>query len=128
LLAHFKESSEDVSFWGLKFESSELAEVINLTNKDELSSTNAKVVIEELFNKWGHTAKIVDALWLRQKNDTWALEEVVKKVVASNQNQLAEYKAWKVTLFGYFVGQCMKESSWAWNPKIFTELLKKYLD
>ncbi|HBY74942.1 TPA: hypothetical protein DEG21_03615 [Patescibacteria group bacterium] len=49
LLAHFKESEENVSFDSLKFEIKQLAEVINLVNKDELSSTNAKVIIEELF-------------------------------------------------------------------------------
>lgn len=49
LLAHFKESSEITTFAELKFSPEELAEVITLTNKDELSSTNSKVVVEELF-------------------------------------------------------------------------------
>jgi hypothetical protein len=33
----------------LKFEAKELANVISLVNKDELSSTNSKIVVEELF-------------------------------------------------------------------------------
>jgi aspartyl-tRNA(Asn)/glutamyl-tRNA(Gln) amidotransferase subunit B len=49
LLAHFKESDDNVSFDSLKFDIEQLASVINLVNKNELSSTNAKVVIEELF-------------------------------------------------------------------------------
>jgi len=44
-----KEDEEINTFTSLRFEISELAEVINLVNKDELSSTNAKLVIEELF-------------------------------------------------------------------------------
>ncbi len=128
LLALFKESAEDIWFEDLKFSAEELAEVINLTNKDELSSTNAKAVIDELFRNWGQASEIVDRLWLRQKNDLWALEEVVKKVLDANPNQLAEYKWGKVNLFWYFVWQAMKESKWQWNPKIFTELFKKYLD
>ncbi|EKE28211.1 MAG: hypothetical protein ACD_3C00086G0055 [uncultured bacterium (gcode 4)] len=128
LLAHFKESPEDIWFNDLKFKADELAEVINLINKEELSSTNAKAVIEELFRNWGNTWEIADRLWLRQKNDLWALEEVVKKVIENNPAQLADYKAWKVNLFWYFVWQAMKESKGQWNPKIFNDLFKKYLD
>lgn len=128
ILAHFKESSENIWFNDLKFNIEELAKVIELTNKDELSSTNAKAVIEELFANWWKTDEIVDSKWLRQKNDMWALEEIVKKVIESNPTQVTDYKWWKVNLFGYFVGQAMKESKWQWNPKIFTDLFKKYLD
>lgn len=128
LLAHFKEATEPMTFKDLKFEIWELAEIINLVNKDELSSTNAKVVVEELFMNWWRTNEIVDRLWLRQKNDTGALEVIVKQVIDSNPTQVADYKGWKVNLFWYFVWQAMKESKWQWNPKIFTDLFKKYLD
>jgi aspartyl-tRNA(Asn)/glutamyl-tRNA(Gln) amidotransferase subunit B len=50
LLALIKESDEEIKISDLKFEVSQLAKVINLVNKDELSSTNSKLVIEELFN------------------------------------------------------------------------------
>jgi len=50
LLALIKESDEEIKISDLKFEVSQLAKVINLVNKDELSSTNSKIVIEELFN------------------------------------------------------------------------------
>lgn len=128
LLAHFKESLEPMWFGDLKFAINELAEVINLTNKDELSSTNAKIVVEELFKSWGKAAEIVDRLWLRQKNDTEALNAIAKKIIESNPSQVAEYKAWKVNLFWFFVGQCMKESAWQGNPKMFTEILKRELE
>jgi aspartyl-tRNA(Asn)/glutamyl-tRNA(Gln) amidotransferase subunit B len=49
LLAHFKNTEEDINFFNLKFEIKEFAEIINLINKNELSSTNAKIVLEELF-------------------------------------------------------------------------------
>jgi aspartyl-tRNA(Asn)/glutamyl-tRNA(Gln) amidotransferase subunit B len=50
LLALLKES-EDIDYISeLKFDISELAKVIELVNSDELSSTNSKQVIEELFN------------------------------------------------------------------------------
>jgi len=127
LLALFKESFEDTGFDCLKFEIDELAEVINLVNKDELSSTNSKVVVEELFLNWWNTNEIVDRLWLRQKNDMWALDEIVKKIIEANPTQVEQYKWWNERIFWFLVGQCMKESAGQWNPKIFNDLLKKYL-
>jgi Asp-tRNA(Asn)/Glu-tRNA(Gln) amidotransferase B subunit len=44
-----KESEDQIAFSELKFDVAELAKVINAVNKDELSSTNSKVVVEELF-------------------------------------------------------------------------------
>jgi Asp-tRNA(Asn)/Glu-tRNA(Gln) amidotransferase B subunit len=50
LLAILNESEEINSISELKFDMKQLARVIELVNKDELSSTNSKQVIEELFN------------------------------------------------------------------------------
>lgn len=127
LLAHFKESSDDIWFDDLKFSVIELAQVINLVNKDELSSTSSKAVIEELFLNWWKTDEIVDRLWLRQTNDVWALEEIVKKIIMTNPDQIDQYKSWNERIFWFLVGQCMKESAWQGNPKIFNELLKKLI-
>ncbi|MCK9272138.1 Asp-tRNA(Asn)/Glu-tRNA(Gln) amidotransferase subunit GatB [Candidatus Gracilibacteria bacterium] len=127
LLAHFKESDDNVSFDSLKFDIEQLASVINLVNKNELSSTNAKVVIEELFMNGGKTNEIIERLGLKQTNDMGALEEIVKKVIENNSTQVEQYKAGNEKLFGFFVGQAMKESKGAGNPKIFNDLFKKYL-
>lgn len=45
----------------LPFAVSELAEVIRLANADELSSTNAKVVIETLFRNGGTASAVIDS-------------------------------------------------------------------
>jgi len=127
LLALIKESEEINSVSELKFEIVELAKVIELVNKDELSSTNSKQVIEELFNNWGEADLIVDSKNLRQKNDLWALESIVDDVIANNSKQVEDYKWWNTNIFGFFVGQCMKASKWQWNPKIFNEMLKRKL-
>lgn len=127
LLALMKEDEEVNTFSNLRFEISELAEVIALVNKDELSSTNAKLVIEELFANGGKASVIVDKKWLRQTNDLGALEAVVDKVIESNTTQVADYKWGNERIFGFLVGQCMKASAWAWNPKIFNDILKNKL-
>ena len=127
LMTFMKESVDEVSFATLKFSVEELGKVINMVNKDELSSTNSKVVVEELFNNGGNADEIVDRLGLRQSNDTSALEAIVSEVIASNASQVEQYKWGNANLFGYFVGQCMKVSKGQGNPKIFNELLKKIL-
>lgn len=127
LLAIIKESEDITNITELKFDIKELARVIELVNNDELSSTNSKQVIEELFNNGGEADIIVDENNLRQKNDMWGLEAIVDEVIANNPTQLEDYKWWNVNIFGFFVGQCMKASKGQWNPKIFNELLKKKL-
>ena len=127
LLALLSESDDIKSISALKFDIWELAKVIELVNKDELSSTNAKVVIEQLFHNWWVTDIIVDENNLRQKNDFWVLEWIVDSILTENNSQVEEYRWGKENLFWYFVWQCMKASKWQWNPKIFTEILKKKL-
>lgn len=128
LLAMMNESEEIKNISDLKFEISELAKVINLVNSDELSSTNSKLVIEKLFENGGETDKIVDENNLRQKNDLEALEKIVDEVIASSESQVTDYKNGNERIFWFFVWQCMKLSKGQWNPKIFTDLLKKKLD
>lgn len=69
LLSLMKESDEIQYIYEMKFDIQELAHVIALVNKDELSSTSAKLVVEELFKNGGKTDIIVDEKNLRQKND-----------------------------------------------------------
>lgn len=127
LFTLFDTHKEPISFEHLRFDVAELARVISLVNADEISSTNAKIVVEELFIHGGKADAIVDAKQLRQVSDTGALEAIAQKVLADNPAQVAEYKAGKENLFGFFVGQCMKASAGQGNPKMFTEILKGIL-
>lgn len=127
LLAFIKESDENINVSELKFDIKELARVIELVNSDELSSTNSKQVVQELFLNGWEADIIVDENNLRQKNDTWALEDIVLEIIKNHPNQVTDYKAWNENIFWFFVWQCMKASKGQWNPKIFNELLKKKL-
>jgi len=128
LLAMINESEDINSVSELKFDINELSEVIKMVNADELSSTNSKEVLAELFEKGWDANKIVDEKGLRQKNDMWALETIVDEVLENCTKQVEDYKWWNTNIFGFFVWQCMKASKWQWNPKIFNELLRKKLD
>lgn len=127
LLALINESETIKNISDVEFDIKELARVIELVNNDELSSTNSKQVVEELFNKWWKADSIVDENNLRQKNDIAALEAIVEQVIKDHPKQVEDYKAWNENIFWFFVWQSMKASKWQWNPKIFNELLRERL-
>jgi len=49
-------------------------------------------------------------------------------VMAANEDKVAEYRAGKDKLFGFFVGQTMRAMAGKANPAVVNELLKKALD
>lgn len=125
LFSLFEEHGQSVDLTSLKFDITELAKIIQMVNQDALSSTNAKEVFRELFTTWGKTDEIIARKGLLQVNDSAALEAIVDAIISVNQSQITEYQSGKSGLFGFFVGQCMKESKGQGNPKVFTDLLKK---
>jgi aspartyl-tRNA(Asn)/glutamyl-tRNA(Gln) amidotransferase subunit B len=127
LFALFEGHHAQMGLEDIKAETSEIAAVIKMVNADELSSTNSKIVIEKLVFEGGKASEWVASLGLKQSNDTGALEAIADAVIAESASQVADYKAGKEALFGFFVGQCMKKSAGQGNPKIFTEILKKKL-
>ncbi len=70
---------------------------------------------------------IIDAKGLRQITDTSAIEQAIDEVMAKSPGQLAEYRAGKDKLFGYFVGQVMKATGGKANPAQLNDLLKRKL-
>lgn len=127
LLALIHESQNIHNIDDIPFDIDELARVIQLVNDDELSSTNSKTVIEELFENGGTADSIIDSKNLRQKNDMWALEAIVDQVIADNTEQVDDYQNGNQRVFWFLVGQCMKASQWQGNPKVFNTLLQEKL-
>ena len=72
-------------------------------------------------------AAIVEREGLKQESDSGAIEAAVDKVLADNADKVAQYKAGKEALFGFFVGQTMKAMQGKANPQVVNELLKKKL-
>ena len=94
-------------------------------NRDALDNT--KTVFEEMFRSGEGSAPVIRRLGLVQISDEPALLGVIEKVKAANPRQLADYRSGKDKLFGYFVGQVMKETQGQANPKVLNELLQKAL-
>ena len=69
----------------------------------------------------------VERKGLKQISDPAAIEKAIDEVMAKSPGQLADYRAGKDKLFGYFVGQVMKATGGKANPAQLNELLKKKL-
>jgi aspartyl-tRNA(Asn)/glutamyl-tRNA(Gln) amidotransferase subunit B len=93
-----------------------------------ISGKIAKQVFEAMWNGEGDADTIIDRHGLRQVTDTGAIEKVIDEVLAKNPSQLADYRAGKDKLFGFFVGQVMKATQGKANPQQLNELLKKKLN
>ena len=71
---------------------------------------------------------IIDAQGLAQVTDTGAIEEEVSRILDASPSQVAQYKDGKTNVIGYFVGQVMKATKGAANPKAVNEILRRLLD
>ncbi len=104
------------------------AELLGLVADGTLSGSLAKQVFEIMLETGDDPAKIVEERGLKQTSDTGAIEAEIAKVLAANEDKLAEYRSGKDKLFGFFVGQTMKAMAGKANPGMVNELLKKALD
>lgn len=105
----------------------QLAGLIRLIDQGTISGTIAKKVFEELWNNGGDAASIVEQQGLAQVSDTGAIEAAIDQIMAANMGQVEEYRGGKDKVFGFFVGQVMKEMKGKANPTVVNDLLKQKL-
>ncbi|MDE8652623.1 Asp-tRNA(Asn)/Glu-tRNA(Gln) amidotransferase subunit GatB [Novosphingobium album (ex Liu et al. 2023)] len=103
------------------------AELLALIGDGTISGSIAKQVLEKMLETGDGAAAIVEREGLKQESDTGAIEAVVAKVLADNADKVAQFKAGKEALFGFFVGQTMKAMQGKANPQVVNELLRKAL-
>jgi aspartyl-tRNA(Asn)/glutamyl-tRNA(Gln) amidotransferase subunit B len=106
--------------------SKQLASLIGRIADGTISNNAAKQVFDALWSGEGSDVDaLIEAKGLKQMNDTGALEKIIDDVVASNADNVAQYKAGKEKAFNALVGQVMKASRGKANPQQVNELLKK---
>ncbi len=108
--------------------SNNLSKLINLIKDGTISGKIAKTIFEEMINGDQDPQKIVEEKGLKQESDPKALEELIDKVIMNNTDKVKEYKSGKDKLFGFFVGQAMKESKGKGNPQLINKILKDKLN
>jgi len=105
----------------------DLADLIVKIDDNTISGKIAKSVFESLWEKEGSVESIIEKKGLTQITDDGPIIEIIDKIIANNPEQVADYKSGKDKLFGFFVGQVMKESKGKANPAKVNQLLKDKL-
>ena len=104
-----------------------LSKLINLIKDNTISGKIAKIVFEEMVKNDQDPDKIVEDKGLKQQSDPKELEKIIETIVKNNQDKVEQYKSGKDKLFGFFVGQAMKETEGKGNPKLINDILKEKL-
>jgi aspartyl-tRNA(Asn)/glutamyl-tRNA(Gln) amidotransferase subunit B len=104
-----------------------LGGLIDLMADDTISGRIAKDVFAEMFETGKPAAAIVEEKGLRQVTDTGAIDGAIAAVLAANADKVAEFRSGKDKLFGFFVGQVMKQTQGKANPALVNDLLSKKL-
>ena len=105
-----------------------LGALVELIEKNVISGKIAKDVFEIMSETGDSPAKIVEEKGLKQVTDAGAIEAIVDRVIAENQDKVGAYKGGKTGLMGWFVGQVIKESKGKANPQVVNSLLAEKLN
>ncbi|GAA9632675.1 Asp-tRNA(Asn)/Glu-tRNA(Gln) amidotransferase subunit GatB [Helicobacter pylori] len=97
-------------------------------DEGKISGKSAKDVLDRLLEEQGGDVDVlIEQMGLSQVNDTEAIVKVIEEVLKNNADKVLEYKSGKEKLFGFFVGQAMKNLKGA-NPSVVNAILKEKLD
>jgi aspartyl-tRNA(Asn)/glutamyl-tRNA(Gln) amidotransferase subunit B len=104
-----------------------LGRLLDLIADGTINGRIAKQVFEAMAESGETADAIIEQRGLRQVTDGGAIEAAVAKVLAANLDKVAEYRAGKDKLFGFFVGQVMREMRGRGNPALVNEVLRRQL-
>ncbi len=116
-----------LSIFETKLTPTALAELVHLVDKGTISSAMAKKLLPDLLAEGGAPEKLVAEKGLVQITDDGAIRAVIQKVMDANPKNVEDYRGGKDKLFGFFVGQVMKETKGSANPEMVNSLVKEML-
>lgn len=104
-----------------------LAGLLKRIEDNTISGKIAKTVFETIWDTQETADQVIEKQGLKQITDTGAIEKIIDEIISKNPAQVADYRAGKEKLFGFFVGEAMKATKGKANPQQVNELLKKKL-
>ena len=104
-----------------------LAELLTLIKNGTISNKIAKEIFPEIYRTGTSPAQYVKEKGLLQISDEGAIEKIIDGILARSPKEVADFKAGKEKLLGFFVGQAMKETKGKANPALLNEILLKKL-
>jgi aspartyl-tRNA(Asn)/glutamyl-tRNA(Gln) amidotransferase subunit B len=106
---------------------SHLAEMLSMIKEGTISGKIAKDVFEEMYRTGERPGKIVkDKGWVQILDET-EIAKAIERVIKASPKQVDDYQQGKDKIFGFFVGEVMKQTKGKANPKLVNDLLKKML-
>lgn len=105
----------------------QLADLLRLVDSGKISGKQAKEVYAKVVKTDRMPTDVVAELGMAQVTDVAAIEAIVRRIVEANAKQAESLRAGKTALFGFFVGQVMKETKGSASPSVVNEVLKKVL-
>ncbi|MBQ2984446.1 MAG: Asp-tRNA(Asn)/Glu-tRNA(Gln) amidotransferase subunit GatB [Candidatus Gastranaerophilales bacterium] len=119
---------EKISIEESKLTVENFVKLLDLLKKGTISNNIAKALIVDILNTGKDAQALVEEKGLSVISDESSILPIIQKIIADNQEQVAAYKGGKDKLFGFFVGQAMKETKGRANPQLLNKLLKEELD
>ncbi|KAM7112376.1 glutamyl-tRNA(Gln) amidotransferase subunit B, mitochondrial isoform 2-T2 [Ciconia maguari] len=105
-----------------------LADLLNLLEKKEISSTAAKQVLAELWKGEGKTPlEIVKEKKLELIQDQKELEQICQAVIDGQENEVMAIKAGNRKVLNKLIGLVQRETQGRSNPVLVKQLLEKKL-
>jgi aspartyl-tRNA(Asn)/glutamyl-tRNA(Gln) amidotransferase subunit B len=104
-----------------------LAEIIQMVDSGKINNATAKSLITKVQETGNPPKEIVTEEGLAQVSDDLALQAVIDKILAEKPEEVASYRGGKEGLFGWFMGQVMRETRGKADPQLTRELLQKAL-
>jgi len=105
----------------------QLGALVDLIAAGTISGRLAKEVFAEMVATGADPAAIVESKGLRQVTDEGAVTTAIDTVLAAQSDKVAEYRAGRDKLYGFFVGQVMRMTQGKANPALVNRLLKEKL-
>ena len=122
VLALAKKSNLSVQNYPVSHE--DLKTLLLNVHDETISSKQAKEIFDRMWNNSEKPTDIINNEGLKQISDVDELNKIVDNIIKNNYKSVEEYQSGKEKLFGFFVGQVMKETKGMGNPKIINEILK----
>lgn len=104
-----------------------LAELIKMIDRGEISTTAGKKVLGIMFEKGGDPSNIVGDEGMAQVSDEAAIGKAVEQAIAANPKVVADFRAGKKQALGFLVGKVMAATGGKANPQVVNKMLKESL-
>ena len=121
-------NKDNIEISDSKIKPRNFAKLIKRISDGTISKKIAKTIIEEVWMSGEDVDLIIETKGLTQIQDETLIEDIAKRVIEHNPDQVTAYKNGKDKLFGFFVGQIMKETQGKANPKSVNKILKRLLN